>query len=46
MYTTRPFESACTSAIQKIMKIVDMRNHVIVDSGQTWPHAKKPCSKV
>ena len=27
------------------MKVVDMERHVIVDSGQTWPHEKKPCSR-
>lgn len=27
------------------MKLVDMRKHEIVDSGQTWQHAKKPCRK-
>lgn len=27
------------------MKVIDMRRYDIVDSGQTWPHAQKPCKK-
>lgn len=27
------------------MKAIDMDAHEIIDSGQTWPYSKKPCSK-
>ncbi len=27
------------------MKVIDMKKHDIIDSGQTWPYPKKPCSK-
>lgn len=27
------------------MKEIDMSKHEVIDSGQTWPHDKKPCSK-
>ena len=27
------------------MRMMDMHEHEIVDSGQTWPYSKKPCRK-
>jgi hypothetical protein len=27
------------------MKKIDIKNYYIVDSGQSWPYAKKPCRK-
>ena len=42
-----PFQYHANTApiVSGSMKVIDMQKHEVIDSGQTWPHVKKPCSK-